>query len=398
MRLTLLRGGSVLVADFGYLGEEEERRGITDTKEVMVVDSCTHVFSEDGHWMDLKLRGGKQVERWMGFGAEEPVSENQTAWLSLEDAGGLKNEELFDLETEPVPLSKSPFSDAGEKTKELLPNGVHKFTVLIGKTYRQVGFSKGGVKYIYPVYTLFEALGYAEIKSTNEEKEQAYWVIAADGTPLKFKWVDVAMEQVDSNNKVLAAYSVPGIPIAEFAKAGHTVEWNRADTMVRIMAMSKYYLDIPQDERNLGTIVSYMGYHMITSKTSNQYRLKADAESNGRYSISKPEYYAMIDDRMAIATKQSIGGIFEVSVGDYVDVKFQTNDGAISTYKCIIGDAKGGDAPNPWGHYDGQGIVEIIYHDYNSPEGYNIIAPDKSNNPWGKGCVLRITKVGSYYD
>jgi len=50
------------------------------------------------------------------------------------------------------------------------------------------------------------------------------------------------------------------------------------------------------------------------------------------------------------------------------------------------------------GHNDGQGVVEIIYHDYTPLSGYNVISTDKSNNPWGKGKVLRITVVGNYYD
>jgi hypothetical protein len=153
------------------------------------------------------------------------------------------------------------------------------------------------------------------------------------------------------------------------------------------------YVDIPQDSRNLGTTISYMGWHMVTSRTSNQYKLREDANNNDRYSISKPEYYAMVDDRIVIATKPNIGGMLELSIGDYVDVKFQKNDGTISTYKCIIGDFKGADAPNSWGHYDGKGVVEVIYHDYTPPEGYN----KNTNNPWGAGRVLRITKTGNYY-
>ena len=131
---------------------------------------------------------------------------------------------------------------------------------------------------------------------------------------------------------------------------------------------------------------------MITSTSSNQYKLREAAKSAGRYSIANPEYYAQIDGRIAIATKPNIGGQLALSIGDYVNVEFKPTNGATAIYKCFIGDFKGADAPNPWGHYDGKGVVEIIYHDYSPSTGYN--AP--INNPWGAGRVISITKIGSY--
>lgn len=161
------------------------------------------------------------------------------------------------------------------------------------------------------------------------------------------------------------------------------------------------YVDIPQDERKLGTIVSYMGWHQITA-ASPQLTLKNDANTNGRYSIgTKPKYYAMIDGRMLIATKENIGGLLEVSIGDYLDVLFEASDGTKTTYKCIAGDVKeAGAESSSWGHYNGQGVVEIIYHSYTPPTGYDSVNNPESagNNPWGKGKVLKITIVGNYYD
>lgn len=150
-------------------------------------------------------------------------------------------------------------------------------------------------------------------------------------------------------------------------------------------------VEIPQNG-NIGTSITYMGYHLITSKSSNQYKLKAHANNSGKYSIANPQYYALINGRMVIATKENIGGQLQVAIGDYVDVRFKREDGVIITYMCIIGDIKGADAPNIWGHDDGKSVVEMIYHDYSPPPGYNY----PKNNPWGKGRVLRITKVGSY--
>ena len=40
-----------------------------------------------------------------------------------------------------------------------------------------------------------------------------------------------------------------------------------------------------------------------------------------------------------------------------------------------------------------QGVVEIIYHDYNPPKGYK----KNKNNPWGKGKVTKIIKTGKKY-
>ncbi len=143
-----------------------------------------------------------------------------------------------------------------------------------------------------------------------------------------------------------------------------------------------------------------MNWQQITA-VSPQLTLKNDANANGRYSIGiGSKYYATIDGRMLIATKENIGGLLEVSVGDYVNVLFEASDGTKSTYECIIGDVKGADAPNDWGHYDGKGVVEIIYHSYTPPDGYDSVNNPVSagNNPWGKGKVLRVTIVGNYYD
>ena len=103
-----------------------------------------------------------------------------------------------------------------------------------------------------------------------------------------------------------------------------------------------------------------MGHHLIKAKSSDQYKLKARAKKDKKYKKKKPEYYAMIDNRILISTKANI---------------------------------KGADADNSWGHYGGQGVVEIIYHDYNPPKGYK----KNKNNPWGKGKVTKIIKTGKKY-
>lgn len=173
-----------------------------------------------------------------------------------------------------------------------------------------------------------------------------------------------------------------------------TSSWRTAQMSAPLSTDNSFenpYVDIPQDG-NIGTVISYMGYHLITAKSSNQYKLKQHSMNSGRYKYSNPEYYATIDGRMLIATKPNIGNKLSVSIGDYVDVSFKASSGDVFIKKCIIGDFKGSDAPNPWGHYDGQGVVEMIYHNYSPPSGYTA----NKNNPWGSGRVTRITKVGSY--
>lgn len=66
-----------------------------------------------------------------------------------------------------------------------------------------------------------------------------------------------------------------------------------------------------------------MGHHLIKAKSSDQYKLKARAKKDKKYKKKKPEYYAMIDNRILIATKANIGNKLKVSVGDYVNVKFK---------------------------------------------------------------------------
>ncbi|MCL2766966.1 MAG: hypothetical protein FWD21_04710, partial [Peptococcaceae bacterium] len=175
-------------------------------------------------------------------------------------------------------------------------------------------------------------------------------------------------------------------------EAAFRIDWDNPDKIATVFVMQAEYVDIPQNG-NLGTMITYMGWHKITSKTSNQYKLREDARNNGRYEKSKPEYYGLIDGRISIATKSNIGNILKVVVGDYVDVTFKSSDGTEKVYACIIGDIKGADAPNIWGHNDGRGVVEIIYHDYSPTGEYN----KNANNPWGSGRVTRITKVGNYY-
>ncbi len=98
----------------------------------------------------------------------------------------------------------------------------------------------------------------------------------------------------------------------------------------------------------LGSVHTYMGWQMITSPTSLQYKLRQDAGMN-----FDAEGFGKIGDRYVIACTTTFGGI-----GDYVD--FYKENGQV--LKCIIGDIKNqSDAGcNKWGHQNGTCIIEFV--------------------------------------
>ena len=113
--------------------------------------------------------------------------------------------------------------------------------------------------------------------------------------------------------------------------------------------------------------------------------MRKDAISSGR--LRQGDIFGLVncaitDDRLMVATKMNIGGIFPVAVGDYIDVVFEDGD----VWNCIIGDAKGADADSEWGHNGGASVVEIIYWDYSRTS--------ESGNVTKK--ISKIVKVGSY--
>lgn len=119
--------------------------------------------------------------------------------------------------------------------------------------------------------------------------------------------------------------------------------------------------------------------------TSPQGIMRKDAISSGR--LRQGDIFGLVncaitDDRLMVATKMNIGGNFPVAVGDYIDVVFEDGD----VWNCIIGDAKGADAPHPWGHNEGKSTVEIIYWDYSRTS--------ESGNVQKK--ISKIIKVGNY--
>ena len=128
----------------------------------------------------------------------------------------------------------------------------------------------------------------------------------------------------------------------------------------------------------LGKNSTYMGWQKITSPSSNQYKLREAAgmnfDSNGM---------GIIDGRYVVAVTPKFG-----DTGDYLTVTM--SDG--SSFKAIIGDIKGSDAGNEWGHNNGASVVEAVV-DQNS--WYNI----KGNEsiPWYGKEITSITNEGNYW-
>ena len=136
----------------------------------------------------------------------------------------------------------------------------------------------------------------------------------------------------------------------------------------------------------LGNVHTYMGWQLITSPSSNQYKLRETAGQN-----FDSEGFGIINGRYVIACTTTYG-----NVGDYVD--FYQVDGLV--IPTIIGDIKNtNDAGcNQWGHQNGNCIVEFVV-DKNS--WYNCGHP----NPGNSGChpewnqnLTKAVNGGSYYD
>ena len=136
----------------------------------------------------------------------------------------------------------------------------------------------------------------------------------------------------------------------------------------------------------LGKVHTYMGWQLITSKSSPQYKLKEAAGMN-----FDSEGFGKIDGRYVVATTTTFG-----KVGDYVD--FEQADGSV--IKCIIGDIKNQSDRNcnKWGHDNGQTIVEFVV-DKNSWYGTNHSNPGTANcHPEWKQSINKAINYGNYFD
>lgn len=138
-------------------------------------------------------------------------------------------------------------------------------------------------------------------------------------------------------------------------------------------------IDIPEP---FGTTYTYMGWQMITSPSSAQYKLRQQAgqtfDTNG---------FGKIGNRYVIACTSKFG-----NVGDYIDWELE-NGQIISS---VIGDMKNGSDPgiNEWGHKEGAVVVEFVV-DKGSWYGTSN-TPTKFHPEWNSR-VIKAYKVGSYW-
>lgn len=137
----------------------------------------------------------------------------------------------------------------------------------------------------------------------------------------------------------------------------------------------------------LGSTFTYMGWQLITSKASVQYKLRSQAGQN-----FNSEGFGIINNRYVVACTTTYG-----SVGDYIDV-YQSNGNVL---KCIIGDIKNQNDSgcNKWGHLNGKCVIEFVvdkakwYNPSHANPGTSSCQPE-----WGGKTIAKIVNLGSYFD
>lgn len=138
-------------------------------------------------------------------------------------------------------------------------------------------------------------------------------------------------------------------------------------------------IEIPEP---YGTEYSYMGWQMITSPSSKQYKLREEAGMN-----FDADGFGKIGERYVIACTLTFG-----QVGDYVD--WELDNGTV--IKTVIGDIKNqnDDGCNKWGHHNGLCVLEFVV-DKTSWYGTGKY-PTDFHADW-KGRTVRATKSGNYW-
>lgn len=139
----------------------------------------------------------------------------------------------------------------------------------------------------------------------------------------------------------------------------------------------------------LGSVHTYMGWQCITSKSSNQYKLRESAGMN-----FDEEGFGKIGDRYVVATTTTFG-----NVGDYIDVVQE--DGTV--IKCIIGDIKsqGDEGCNKWGHNNGHCVVEFVVDKdtwYSGGSGSHVNPGTSSCHPEWNQNITHIVNRGNYFN
>ena len=141
----------------------------------------------------------------------------------------------------------------------------------------------------------------------------------------------------------------------------------------------------------LGTANTWMGWQIISSPSSQQYKLREKAGQN-----FDENGYGHINGRYTVATTTTYG-----QVGDYLDIKRASG----KTLKAIIADIKSQNDKgcNMWGHQDGKSITEFVvdkgkwYAKDSSGRmaGYQI--GDSTYPANDNSAVVSVTNMGNYF-
>lgn len=139
-------------------------------------------------------------------------------------------------------------------------------------------------------------------------------------------------------------------------------------------------IEIPEP---YGTEYSYMGWQMITSPSSLQYKLRQEAGMN-----FDEHGFGKIGERYVIACTLTFG-----KVGDYVD--WELDNGTV--IKTVVGDIKNQNDPgcNAWGHKNGLCVLEFVVDKYSWYGSGRY--PTDFHAEWS-GRVVRSARVGNYWN
>lgn len=129
-----------------------------------------------------------------------------------------------------------------------------------------------------------------------------------------------------------------------------------------------------------GTTYTYMGWQMITARSSTQWKFKDETgmpfDMNG---------FGFVNGRYVIACAPMFG-----KVGDYIDWVL-TNGSVINS---VVGDLKGADKDSVWGHDGGRSVIEFVV---DKSSWYNTSRHPLKFHPEWDARAAKSINVGNYW-
>lgn len=133
----------------------------------------------------------------------------------------------------------------------------------------------------------------------------------------------------------------------------------------------------------LGSVYTYMGWQCITAKSSDQYKLRAQAGMN-----FDKDGIGIINGRYVVACTTTFG-----KIGDYLTVRLSNGQ----SFNCIVGDTKRQTDAGAckWGHMKGKSVIEFIV---NKSTWYGTNRTVLKAHPeWKKSTTVSVTNTGNYW-